>query len=146
MGGLKKTPSEGGSGGRRGHSGMEHWARTDEIKTAARTRRRIDDRNATRDGFEDQLVEGDLRVLDAFPITGRGTAVVIDVPLEDWPYGRSWQVSIHTPDGRIFHATADLELVLKWKEEAGERPALLLQGVPIDNAPVGTIVRIERAG
>ena len=44
MGGLKKVPSEGGSGGKRGHSNMEHWAFTAEIKGAARVRRRADDR------------------------------------------------------------------------------------------------------
>jgi hypothetical protein len=45
MGGLKKVPTEGGSGGKRGHSGMEHWAQTAEIKDAARIQRRIADRN-----------------------------------------------------------------------------------------------------
>ena len=38
-----KGPSEGGSGGKRGHSAMEHWAHTDEIKDAARATRRQDD-------------------------------------------------------------------------------------------------------
>ncbi len=38
-----KGPSEGGSGGKRGHSNMEHWGDTAEVKDAARTRRRIDD-------------------------------------------------------------------------------------------------------
>jgi hypothetical protein len=42
--GLKKIPSEGGTGGKRGHSNMEHWAYTQEIKDAARTRRRIGDK------------------------------------------------------------------------------------------------------
>ncbi len=44
--GLKKTPTEGGSGGKRGHSNMDHWAYTEEIKDAARTQRRIEDRKA----------------------------------------------------------------------------------------------------
>jgi hypothetical protein len=48
MGGLKKVPSEGGSGGRRGHSGMEHRAYTAEIKNAAKTQRRITDRKEAR--------------------------------------------------------------------------------------------------
>src|SRR5262245_16461382 len=51
MGALKKIPSEGGSGGKRGHSAMEHAALTAEIKDAARTRRRIGDRNAVKEGF-----------------------------------------------------------------------------------------------
>jgi hypothetical protein len=33
--GLKKIRSEGGSGGKRGHSNMEHWAYTSEVKDAA---------------------------------------------------------------------------------------------------------------
>jgi hypothetical protein len=51
MGGLKKLPSEGGSGGKRGHSAMEHWVFTAEIKDAARIRRRIDNREAVKDGL-----------------------------------------------------------------------------------------------
>ena len=52
MGGLK-IPSEGGSGGKRGHSAMEHWAFTAEIKDAARIRRRAKDREAVKEGKED---------------------------------------------------------------------------------------------
>jgi hypothetical protein len=51
MGGLKKIPSEGGSGGKRGHSAMEHWAFTAEIKDAARIRRRVGDREAVKEGL-----------------------------------------------------------------------------------------------
>ena len=47
--GLKKIRSEGGTGGKRGHSNMEHWANTHEIKDAARTRRRIDDKQVVRE-------------------------------------------------------------------------------------------------
>jgi hypothetical protein len=42
--GLKKGPSEGGSGGKLGHSGMDHWGYTDEVKETARRRRRIEDK------------------------------------------------------------------------------------------------------
>jgi hypothetical protein len=42
--GMPKGPSEGGSGGRRGHSGMEHWGFTDEVKMVARRRRRLNDK------------------------------------------------------------------------------------------------------
>ena len=41
--GNPKGPSEGGSGGKRGHSNMEHWGYTDEVKEAARSQRRLDD-------------------------------------------------------------------------------------------------------
>jgi hypothetical protein len=44
--GVKKGPSEGGSGGGRGHSGTERWGYHDEVKEAARTRRRLDDTQA----------------------------------------------------------------------------------------------------
>ena len=50
---LKKTPSEGGSGGKRGHSNMEHWVYTDEIKAAARLKRRQDDESTTQQGLEE---------------------------------------------------------------------------------------------
>ncbi len=53
MSGLKKVPSEGGSGGKRGHSGMEHWAYTAEIKNAARGQRRAADRKAVKEGKQD---------------------------------------------------------------------------------------------
>jgi hypothetical protein len=42
--GLRRIRSEGGSGGKRGHSNMTHWAYTHEIKDAARIRRRLDDK------------------------------------------------------------------------------------------------------
>jgi hypothetical protein len=35
-----KTLSEGGSGGKRGHSAMEHWMPTAEVKNNANKRRR----------------------------------------------------------------------------------------------------------
>jgi hypothetical protein len=41
--GVFKGPSEGGSGGKRGHRNMEHWGFNDEVKDAARSRRRLDD-------------------------------------------------------------------------------------------------------
>lgn len=37
---LPKTKSEGGQGGRLGHSNMVHWESTEEIKVAARKKRR----------------------------------------------------------------------------------------------------------
>lgn len=40
--GLLKGKTEGGSGGKRGHSNMNHWVTTGEIKEATRKRRRLD--------------------------------------------------------------------------------------------------------
>ena len=42
--GLLKGKTEGGSGGKRGHSNMSHWVTTQEIKDAMRKRRRIESR------------------------------------------------------------------------------------------------------
>lgn len=39
-------PTEGGSGGRRGHSNMEHFVYSSEIKESSRKQRRIDDRES----------------------------------------------------------------------------------------------------
>lgn len=47
--GIPKGPADGGSGGKRGHSNMEHWGYTDEVKKAARKRRRLDDKKVTAD-------------------------------------------------------------------------------------------------
>jgi peptidyl-tRNA hydrolase len=38
--GSVRLKIEGGQGGRRGHSNMTHWVSTEEIKSAARIRRR----------------------------------------------------------------------------------------------------------
>ena len=37
---IMKVKTEGGSDGKRGHSNMEHWCYTEEIKTASRKLRR----------------------------------------------------------------------------------------------------------
>lgn len=40
MGNVRSKKVEGGQGGKRGHSNMTHWERTEEIKVAARIQRR----------------------------------------------------------------------------------------------------------
>ena len=47
---TRKMKVEGGSGGRRGHSNMNHWVTTEEIKVAARKGRRAEARRLERDG------------------------------------------------------------------------------------------------
>jgi len=42
--GTYKAPTEGGSGGKRGHSNMEHWITTEEIKQSSTRRRRKEDK------------------------------------------------------------------------------------------------------
>ncbi len=39
-----KGPTEGGSGGKRGHSNMEHWVTTEELKESSKVRRRNNER------------------------------------------------------------------------------------------------------
>jgi hypothetical protein len=51
--GLKNHKLEGGQGGKRGHSGMEHWHDTDEIKTATRRLRRRNGKAIIRKELED---------------------------------------------------------------------------------------------
>ena len=47
--GLAKGPTEGGSGGKKGHSNMEHWGFTEEVKATARRRRRIEDKKTVKE-------------------------------------------------------------------------------------------------
>jgi hypothetical protein len=44
MGYVSKQPTEGGSGGKRGHSNMERRVYNDEVKEASRRKRRQQDR------------------------------------------------------------------------------------------------------
>lgn len=50
-----KGPSEGGSGGKRGHRNMEHWGFNDEVKDAARARRRLDDRDRSQQRSDEPI-------------------------------------------------------------------------------------------
>ena len=57
MGEVSKQPSEGGSGGKRGHSNMEHRVYNDEIKEASRHKRRKEDDSAAAEGLKDAADE-----------------------------------------------------------------------------------------
>lgn len=46
--GNPKIKSEGGQGGKKGHSGMEHWMYTEEIKEAAKKVRRKESKEIIR--------------------------------------------------------------------------------------------------
>jgi hypothetical protein len=48
-----KVANKGGQGGRLGHSNMEHWTYTEEVKRAARKKRRRDAKNTVQAGLED---------------------------------------------------------------------------------------------
>jgi hypothetical protein len=106
---------------------------------------REDARDAVSTEQDDSLVGIDLRVLEAFHISGRGTAVVVDAQLERWPYGGTRHVSIHPPGAPAFSATANLELTLFGRAgKAEERATIVLKGVELESVPVGTIIRSER--
>ncbi|HVJ66898.1 MAG TPA: hypothetical protein VM510_02880 [Caulifigura sp.] len=51
--GVTKGPTEGGSGGKRGHSSKEAWGFHDEVKDAARKRRRLEDKDAVREAVSE---------------------------------------------------------------------------------------------
>lgn len=58
MGILKGKP-DAGQGGKRGHSNMEHWEFTEEIKEAARKRRRIQAKKEVAEGLVENEKTGD---------------------------------------------------------------------------------------
>jgi len=45
---IPKLKTEAGQGGRRGHSNMNHWYYTEEIKEGARKRRRLESKKIIR--------------------------------------------------------------------------------------------------
>jgi hypothetical protein len=53
---IPKGPTEGGSGGKRGYSNMEHWGSTDEVKQASRRRRRLEDKRIVAEEVKEQAV------------------------------------------------------------------------------------------
>ena len=61
-----KVANKGGQGGRLGHSNMEHWTYTEEVKRAARKRRRTDAKNAIQAGLEDTAESIRDRLSDLF--------------------------------------------------------------------------------
>jgi hypothetical protein len=58
-----KVASKGGQGGRLGHTNMEHWTYTEEVKEAARKRRRADAKKAIRKGRQDVADENETALL-----------------------------------------------------------------------------------
>ncbi len=47
-----KGPTKGGSGGKRGHSNMEHWTYTEELKQSSKVRRRNNEKKQIREEVE----------------------------------------------------------------------------------------------
>lgn len=48
-----KGKTEGGSGGKRGHSNMNHWVKTEEIKDGAKRQRRQEDKMKSEFGISE---------------------------------------------------------------------------------------------
>lgn len=49
--GLKTKKTEGGSGGKKGHSNMTHWSKTEDIKKDTKKGRRVQDKKIIKDSF-----------------------------------------------------------------------------------------------
>ena len=62
--GREKVKSEGGSGGKRGHFNMVHWAETEKIKASARKQRRLDDVDEVQRGLLDTVENDDSQSSD----------------------------------------------------------------------------------
>lgn len=52
--GVMRGPTEGGSGGGRGHSNMDHWLFSEEHKDFSRRRRRLEDKAKSRAGLAER--------------------------------------------------------------------------------------------
>ena len=50
--GNYKGPTEGGSGGKRGHSNMEHWTNSEELKESSNIKRRKDNKKKIKEGLD----------------------------------------------------------------------------------------------
>ena len=53
---MKERKTEGGSGGKRGHSNMCHWDYTEEIKREANKRRRQQDKQIINNWLQDEQI------------------------------------------------------------------------------------------
>lgn len=60
--GNMKGPVEGGSGGKRGHSNMEHAVYSEEHKDASRVRRRLEAKKLAREALTGKRGAGKRRV------------------------------------------------------------------------------------
>jgi hypothetical protein len=136
--GLKKIPSEGGSGGRRGHSGMDHWFTTAEIKDAARRQRRLSDKQLENEAK--RIDPPEFVVADVVAITGRGVAALFEgdppavIPLGPRP------VRVVTPDGKRINTHASMEVARK--VPPGEVLGMLFGDLSVSDLPRGSIVTI----
>ncbi len=136
--GLKKIPSEGGSGGKRGHSGMEHWFTTAEIKDAARRQRRVTDNQLEHEAR--RLDPPEFVVAVVVAIAGRGVAALFEgdppavLPLGPRP------VRVVTPDGKRIDTHASIEAARR--VPPGEVLGMLFENLSVSDLPRGSVVTI----
>lgn len=71
---LLNYKTEGGQGGKRGHSNMEHWDYTEAIKEATRRRRRSLSKRIVESEFDEFMNEEDFSVIYV-PLLDEGTTV-----------------------------------------------------------------------
>jgi len=136
--GLKKIPSEGGSGGKRGHSGMEHWFTTGEIKDAAKRQRRLTDKQLAQEAKH--IDPPEFVVSDVVAINGRGvTALFKGDPPVVLPLGLR-PVRVVTPNGKRIDTHASLEAARK--VPPGEVLGMLFRDLSVSDLPCGSIVTI----
>jgi glycine/D-amino acid oxidase-like deaminating enzyme len=136
--GLKKIRSEGGSGGKRGHSGMDHRLTTAEIKDAARRQRRLTDKQLEHDAR--RIDPPELVVADVVAIAGRGAAALFEGdPLAVLPLGAR-AVRVVTPDGKRIDTHASIEAARK--VPPGEVRGMLFGDLSVSDLPRGSVVTI----
>jgi hypothetical protein len=58
---IGRGKPDGGQGGKRGHSNMDHWEYTEEVKLAARKRRRLEAKKQTSEALARYLKEKNSR-------------------------------------------------------------------------------------
>jgi hypothetical protein len=93
---IPNYKTEGGNGGKRGHSNMDHWMTTEEIKDITRKRRRLEEEAAITEQLNTHRSPADIvsKMLDTLrPDLARSTPPITDyylIPaLDDAPSGLS---------------------------------------------------------
>lgn len=79
------------------------------------------------------------RIAEVFEITARGTVAVFDELIE-LSTGKSVHVKIIRPDGSVLDAMACIELLLRRTPTVTEKSVLLLQNIPKDAVPIGSML------
>lgn len=90
---------------------------------------------------KDYMQEFSYCVVEVFEITGRGAVAVVDDNIK-LNAGKPIHVKITRPDGAVFDAVAFVELFLRRESILVEKSALLLQNIPKDAVPVGSMLAL----